>query len=121
MLPFMKTVALILALLLGLQTWGVVGAAQVMGIRYSCTAEVGPLCYLWEESVLGKLLPEGDTSRIEEALADAREVFDEQFVKRLVRNKDGKLNFDRFFDRANKTLDKARDAAQDILEAATED
>jgi len=117
----MKYVALILALLLGAQTWGVVGAAKVMSIRHSCTAEVGPLCYAWEESVIGKLLPEGDTSDVEEALNDARKAFDERFVKKLLSNGDGKAKLDRFFDKAGKALDIARDAANDIIETATDE
>ncbi len=80
--PAMKKLILVLVLLLGAQTYGVVGAAQAQRIMYTCKLEVGPLCYQWEENGLSKMLGKDNMEKLEDKLGDAKKKWEQDFIKR---------------------------------------
>lgn len=106
----MKKLALVLFLLLALQSWGVYGAWQTQRILYRCTVEVGPLCYAWEETALVKAVGRDNAEKLEGKLKAAKQAFEEGFLDRLTREKSG-------FEEA---LEKAGDAAKEGLRSAQE-
>lgn len=106
----MKKLALVLFVLLAIQTWGVVGRAQADRIMYDCVIEAGPLCFYWEENAIAKLLPEGGAEKLEEKLEDARDAWEKNVVRKL---SDDRSDFE-------KALDKAGEATKDAIEKAKE-
>jgi hypothetical protein len=79
----MKTIAFVLFVLLVIQSWGVYGAARTQGVRHRCTMKVGPLCYLWEETAVAKLLGEDRMDKVEEALEEAKQAWEEEVVQKI--------------------------------------
>jgi len=77
----MKKLAFVLALLLAVQTWGVIGAQQAKRVTHTCKLEVGPLCYYWEKNTLGKIFDKDHGEEIEDALMEGREAAKEALEK----------------------------------------
>ncbi len=102
----MKKFALVLFVLLAVETWGVVGRAQADRIVYDCVVEAGPLCFYWEQSALAKALPEGVAEKFEDKLEDARDAW-EKNVTKMFDEKDG---VDKALEKANEALEKAKRA-----------
>ena len=50
----MKNLGILLGLAGFVIAWGLLGAAQAGKVGYTCKAEVGPMCFLWERSGVGK-------------------------------------------------------------------
>lgn len=111
----MKKLIFILFVLLAVETYGVYGASQVRRITYSCRVEIGPLCYAWQESAIGKLLGPERSKELEASLSRARRAFEEDFADKLLdAKKSGSESFDKALDdaasAAKKGLEKAKDA-----------
>jgi hypothetical protein len=101
--------ALVLLTLLTVETYGVYGAWKAKKLAYTCKVEVGPLCYAWEESALGKLLGEDGAEALEGKFERAEEVWEEQVLERARRAaKD---------DRVGEVLEEAGDAVKGALDA----
>lgn len=117
----MKKVAIILLLLLAIESYGVWGAAEARHITVTCTLEVGPLCYAWEPSAIGKILGADGSHDLEAALAKARKSWEDEFVERAMEaKKSGASGFQHALDDATRAMkrglrdigDKIKDAAQ---------
>jgi hypothetical protein len=104
----MKKLVLILALLLAAETYGVYGRHQADRIMYNCTAEVGPLCFAWEENALGKLIGTSNAEDLEEKLEAARDAWEEDFVEKLAEGAKRKDSLER-------ALEDVKDAFEDIF------
>src|SRR5687768_12003491 len=94
----MKTFVFLLVLLFAVETWGVVGAWKTESIRYKCTTKVGPLCFVWEQSAIGKVLGDDSSEDIEDAIEKAREAWEEDVVEKL--ESKGKSGFKEFIEDA---------------------
>lgn len=103
----MKKVALVLFVLLAIETWGVVGRAHADRIVYDCVVEAGPLCFYWEQSAVAKVLPTGGAEALEEKLEDARKAWERNVMRKL---KDDRNGFEKALDSASEALEKAKDA-----------
>src|SRR5262245_14906117 len=103
----MKKLALVLFVLLAIQTWGVVGAARTQGLKYECSVQVGPLCYWWEESTLGKLISEDKMDDIEDAMEDARAAWRKDVAEKLSK-KDVKYVLENISEMAKDGADNAK-------------
>lgn len=79
----MRKLALVLFVLLAIQSFGVYGAHQAKRVVFQCKLEVGPLCYYWEPSAIGKIVGADPAKEVEAALEKSREAWDEQVAKRL--------------------------------------
>ena len=95
----MRKLALALFLLLAAQSYGVYGAWQAQRVVYDCTAEVGPLCYAWEPSAIGKVLgslPHQQSDirigAVQAEVADAAELGRAQQVADAVRPRVGRAD-----------------------------
>lgn len=112
----MKKVALVLFLLLAVQSYGVYGAAVTRSVSHECTLEVGPLCYAWEPSALGKLVGVDKAKELESAVKKARKAVDEEIVEKL--SGKGNKGLDKVIDDAKKAaeegLEKAKDMVKDL-------
>jgi hypothetical protein len=112
-LSAVKKLVLVLVLLLGIETWGVVGRYQADRIMYDCVIEAGPLCFLWEENALAKLLPEGAAEKLEDSLDDARDAWEKNVVDKLSSDKS---DLEKALEKAGEATEKALDAAKEALE-----
>jgi hypothetical protein len=121
----MKMIILVLVVLLGVETWGVYGAAQAKHITVDCTLEIGPLCYAWEPNAFGKVL--GDRAKeVEDAMLKARKAWEKDFVERVIAGKEGgkvdaiingmldlmKKSVDQMNDIVDKGKEKVKDATK---------
>jgi hypothetical protein len=111
----MKTFALVLFLLLAVQTWGVVGAWRTNGIRYKCTLELGPLCYTWEETSVSKLLGDEKIEEIEDALGDAKDVWEKEVVEKIS-NSTKKAGIDKVLDDVSEMAKEGAENAKKVIE-----
>ena len=114
----MKKVALVLAILLAVQTYGVIGAAQAKRIMYTCTMELGPLCYAWEENMVGKMLGPERAAELEGTLLDAREKFEKDFAEKLAKKEKGKQDLDALLEGVGEKAGEALDKAKELVEGA---
>jgi len=105
----MKKLIAVLVLLLGVQSYGIFGAMQAKRIVYTCTLEVGPLCYAWEENALVKALGPKAAEKLESSLEDAKKAWEKDFIQKFSAEKKGPLD---------EALEKAGDLANEGLEAA---
>lgn len=96
-------------LLLIIETWGIYGAWRTMGIRYTCTTKVGPLCYAWQATAIGKLLGDDAAKKAEDALHTAKESLEKDVIEKL--KSGGKEGLD-------KVLDGMKDMAEDGVDNA---
>lgn len=115
----MKILALILFVLLAVQSYGVFGAFMADRIVYKCTLEAGPLCYRWEESRISKFLGKETAEKMEEKLFKAKQDWDERFAEQLEKRNSGDLK--EVLQDAEKAavegLKTARETAERMLEA----
>ena len=118
----MRKLSFLLFVLLAAQSYGVYGAWQARRVVYTCTFEVGPLCYAWEQSAIGKALGAGPSKDVEEALQKSREAWDDQVAKRIkkIDRKDVKKVVDDAVDRIGDAFDKLGDSAHEVIEKAKE-
>lgn len=79
----MRKLALVLFVLLAVQSFGVYGAYQAQRVVYRCELEVGPLCYYWEPSAIGKIIGSDPSEDVEAALEKSRKTWDETVAKGL--------------------------------------
>jgi hypothetical protein len=94
-----------LLFLFALQSYGIYGAAQVQGLTRVCTLEVGPLCYLWEATTLGKLVGAKDSDEVDELAEAARRAFESQISERLSEAaEEGQESVKRFIDEGHDAL-----------------
>jgi hypothetical protein len=116
----MKKIVAILLVLLAVETWGVYGAVQARHITVTCTMEIGPLCFMWEENALGKLLGTERSKEIETALEKAKKAWEQDFIERAIAAKTSdKLQdlLDGFLNLAKKGIDGAMDAVDKAKDA----
>ncbi len=73
----MRKLALVLFVLLAIQSFGVYGAYQAQRVVYRCELEVGPLCYYWQPSAIGKIIGPEPAEDLEAALEKSREAWDD--------------------------------------------
>lgn len=111
----MKKLVLFLLLVVAIQSYGIYGAVQTQSVAYTCTVEVGPLCYAWEESALSKLFGAEAASRFDDKLKSARRTWEEDFVKRLSKAKD-ESELEKAFERAREALEGAADGVRRAFE-----
>lgn len=104
-----KTFAFVLFVLLAVQSYGVFGAVQADRVLYTCTTEVGPLCYAWEETTWAKMLGPDRAAQLEDKLAEAKESWEKDFVERFL-SQDEESDMQR-------ALRKAKEAAEDVIDA----
>ena len=104
----MKTLAFVLFVLLSIQSYGVFGAYQADRILYTCTAEVGPLCFAWEESGWAKLVGPERAAELESRLAEARAAWEEGFVARFLKG-DEPSSVERALQRAKEVMEALED------------
>jgi len=118
----MRKLVLLLCLLLAVQSYGVYGAWQARRVVYDCTVEVGPLCYAWELSAIGKVLGVSPAQDVEDALEKSRDAWDQQVAKRLkkVDGKDVKKAVDDAADRLGEAFEKLGDTAHEVIEKVKE-
>jgi len=113
-----KLVVLLLAIVL-IQSYGIFGAIQAERLIYTCEVEVGPLCYSWKENAFTKLVGNENAEQIEKKLEDAKKSFEEDFVKKFLGKDEKKSGLGGFFKKvtkeASKGLDKAKQAADDVI------
>ena len=121
----MKKLVVILALLLIVQTYGVYGAMQAKRVVFTCTTEIGVLCFAWEENVLAKVLGADEAAALEDSLSDARDVWEEKVAAKIAKKKTkGTAELKKILDSAGQSaasgLEKAKKAAAEAIEKATE-
>ena len=106
----MKKLVAILIVLFAVQTYGVYGRSQADKITYKCTAELGPLCFAWEQNALGKLIGDDDMAEeLEEKLDKAKEAWEEDFVERLAEGTRRKNSLERALDDVKGAIEDAGD------------
>ncbi|MBI2378780.1 MAG: hypothetical protein HYV07_32595 [Deltaproteobacteria bacterium] len=83
----MKALFGILLVLFVAETYGVYGRAQADRLVVSCTMPLGPLCFAWKESPLGRMLGPAPSKELEAKLLNAKRewegAFEEKVAKRL--------------------------------------
>jgi hypothetical protein len=107
----MKRVVLVLILLLAVESWGVYGAAKARHVYVTCTMEVGPLCFVWEDNALGKLIGKERQRDVDEALVKARKVWEHDFVERMIESKKSGSSIQKALDDA---AEKAKQGLQEL-------
>jgi len=105
----MKKLIAVLFALLAIESYGIYGAMQAKRIVYSCTIEVGPLCFAWDESSIAKLLGPAAAEKLEGKLADAKQSLEQDLVQKALSKDKGGLG---------EALEKAGDLATEGVEAA---
>jgi hypothetical protein len=85
-----KKLVAVLLVLLAVQSYGIYGGAQAKRIMYSCTMELGPLCYAWELNTVGRLLVEDKAAALESKMLDAKKKLDEDFFESFARKEKAK-------------------------------
>ena len=118
----MRKLALLLFVLLVVQSFGVYGAYQAQRVVYRCKIEVGPLCYLWEPSAIGKIVGSDPAAELEATLERSRDTWDEQVAKRLDRidTKDVGKALEKAGKALGEGLEKLGEGAAEVLEKAKE-
>jgi hypothetical protein len=114
-----KIVVVVLVLLLAIESWGIYGASQVQHVYYTCTWEVGPLCFAWEENAIGKLLGHERSKDIDDALVKARKAWEHDFLERMLEAKKSKESVQKAIDEAAEAAKKGLEQLQDKLKDVT--
>ncbi|MCK6546212.1 hypothetical protein L6R52_10210 [Myxococcota bacterium] len=115
----MKKLALVLFLLLAVQSYGVYGAAVTKKVTKTCTLEVGPLCYAWEDNAIGKLLGDKNSKQLDEALQKAKKAWEKDFIEKTVKQKSGSM--EKLLDDVKGGLEDGVDTAKKAVEKAVDD
>ena len=110
----MKKLVLLLAALLGAQTYGVYGATQARKVTVDCHLEVGVLCFDWRPNALGEALGEETAAELEGRLEEAREAWEREVLERTRRAREGGLPafLDRLEEMGRESLQRIREAAE---------
>jgi hypothetical protein len=116
----MKTIIGILFVLLAIETWGVYGATRAKHITITCALEIGPLCYMWEENALGKLLGPERSEEIEGALLKAKKGWEQDFIERALAAKKSDA-LQELLNNAKDIAKKGIDTAKDALDKARDE
>ena len=117
----MKLLVAILASLLIVETYGVYGAWKAERLAFTCNLRMGPLCYAWEESALGKVLGTEKAEALEGKLQEAKTAWEEEVIEKTLRAADeGELEraLDHAGDAVKEALDAARETAREALQGA---
>lgn len=117
----MRMLALLLFLVVVVETWGIYGGFQTSRIVYTCKIPVGPLCYYWEESAFGKLFGTGSAARkMEDSLLETKKAVEKQFLEKA--KADPKLleAIERAKEGAKEGLEAAGEAADKVIEGVKE-
>jgi hypothetical protein len=118
----MKKIILVLLLIVAVESWGIYGAARANHVYHTCTLEIGPLCYAWEDNALGKLLGKERSQDIEDQLIKARKIWEHDFVEKVLEAKKSGANvskaLDDAADAAKKGLDELGDKLKDLKDVA---
>lgn len=117
----MKKLALVLFVLLAVQSWGVYGAWQARKITQTCKAEVGPLCFLWEANTLGKLVGDTKSKELEETVEKARKAWEKSVVEKTIKDKQGKVDVDGTMRDLQKGLEEGFVKAKNAVEGTLQD
>jgi len=118
-----KLVFLLFAIVL-IQSYGIYGAMQAQRIIYTCEVELGPLCYSWKANAFTKIVGGENAEKMEKKLKEAKESFEKDFLDKFTKGSKENSKWADFLDSvsetANEGLDKAKEAADKVIEGMEE-
>ena len=85
---------------LAVQSYGVYGAYQADRLAYTCVEDVGPLCYIWEESAFARLVGLEEANRLEDEYQIMRHKVEAKFENAFLQIKQKKEAGARVLERA---------------------
>jgi hypothetical protein len=115
----MKKLALVLFLLLAVQSYGIYGAVVTEKVTKTCTLELGPLCYAWEDNAIGKLLGDKSSKQLDEALEKAKKAWEKDFIEKAVKQKGGSV--EKLIEDVKEGLGDGVDTAKKAVEKAVDE
>jgi uncharacterized protein YjgD (DUF1641 family) len=76
--------------------------------------EVGPLCYMWEETAVSKLLGEDKLDELEDALDDAKDTWEKEVVEKISSKK--KSGLEKVLDDVSEMAKEGAENAKKVIE-----